>query len=232
MSVTNPNAVSDSSDAEPLSSLVETVEELEERVETVEEENEELRERAERAEQERDELRERLTEEETRNGRTRGLVANLINTVRDYDLDEGEGVSAEDDDLPEEMANVADELHDTVEFCRENNELLKIRERDYDQENGRTRSKVRKQLDVIHFAKKHAKANEKAIWRMDYRQVAAEYGCHKNDAYRVMDDMSEIPGIEVKNSRNLSWDVQGIGGKFLEVQLKHPEIHGWIRARE
>lgn len=212
--------------AEQVADLTERVEQLEQEKERAEQERDELRE-------ENEELRADLREERTRNGRIRGMVANLINTVREYDPDEGEGVAPEDPDMPREMATVAEELHDTVEHCRENRELLKVRERDHDQSHGRTETKVQKQLSVLRFAQKFAKTEEKSICRMDYKDVAREYGCHPNDAYRVMRDMAdEVPGVLFKNGRTLDRDHRGVGGKHVEVQLHHPEIHAWIRARE
>lgn len=212
MSITN-STQNDSSIT--LQSLAERVEQLEEQVEQVE--------------QEKADLREELDEEKAKNERARGALAKLVNELREYDAEEGEGVTTDDPEMVAEVATVAEDLRETTETVEQNSGLLEFRETQGDAH----KPKVEKQLSVLRFAKKHAETEGTAICRMTYRQVAREYGCHKNDAYRVMEQMeAEVPGVSYKNGRTLGPETQGVGGKHLEVQLQHPELRGWLRARE
>lgn len=212
---TTEQPLGESTETKALEALAERVEALEERVETVEEEKAELQ-----AE---------LDEEKKKNERARGAIAKLVNELREYDASEGEGVTTDDPEMTAEVATVAKELRETSETVEENSGLLEFRESQGDER----KPKVEKQLSVLRFAKKHSETEGTAICRMTYRQVAREYGCHKNDAYRVMEQMeAEVPGVSYKNGRTLGPETQGVGGKHLEVQLKHPELRGWLRARE
>lgn len=212
MSTSKPQV--ESTETQTLQSLAQKVEALEERVERVEEEKAELR--------------EELDEEKAKNERARGAIAKLVNELREYDATEDEGVTTDDPEMTAEVATVAKELRETTETVEENTALIEWREKQGDIR----QTKVEKQEAVLRFAEKQARANDTAICRMDYRQVAREYGCHHNDAYRVMEQMEdEVPGVSYKNSRTLGPETQGVGGKHVEIQLAHPELRGWLRSR-
>jgi dsDNA-specific endonuclease/ATPase MutS2 len=203
-------------------------EKVEEATADLREENEQLRDRVAELEDEVEDLRDDYETEKSRNERVRASVSRIINTLREYEDDET--IGPDDPQMVPEAANVGERLFDTIQRTEENEELIDFSQTARD---GGTRSVTDKYLDVLEFAKDHAETEDVAVVRLTYKQVAREYGCAVNtNAYRVMQQMEKrISGVLYRSSRDLSWDVQGVGGKHIEIQLSSPGLRGWIRAQ-
>ncbi|WP_433630976.1 hypothetical protein [Halomicrococcus sp. NG-SE-24] len=127
-----------------------------------------------------------------------------------------------------EAANADRQRFDTVERSEQNTELVNFRE-----QRAESQQVEAKYLDVLEAETKIAEENDAMIARLDYRTVAAHYGCaYKNDGYRVMGEMADrVPGVNYKESRTvLADDAMGVGGRHIEISVADPDLAGWMRA--
>ncbi|MFC6764645.1 hypothetical protein [Natrinema soli] len=215
----------------------EQIDVLEERVETLEKDRENaekkratdrsrLSELEETTEEMQDDV-DNLVELEEKNARTRVSVTRIINLVLDYES--ADGVDDESDNLAVEASNVGRQLFETVQRSEQNTELMNFREK-----RAESQQVEDKYLAVLQAGKNLAAEHETMVARMGYRKVATRYGCaYKNDGYRVMEEMAErVPGVTYKESRTLGPETMGVGGHHIEISFAHPDLAGWIRARE
>lgn len=218
-------------EAGQLAAILERVERLEETVEQQAERIDELEHTVERQADRIDELESDQQETDDKADANRASLVGIINDVRGYEGDERLGLKASNGRLHQEAKNTGAELYDTIQRSEDLEGLAEFRESLED--NARSRSKVESQLAVLERATEFAETNDQNIVRFNYRQISNIYGCNERYAYTVMETMAEeVPGCLHKDGRTLGPETHGVGGQHLEIQLAHPELRGWLRARK
>ncbi|WP_458208534.1 hypothetical protein [Haladaptatus sp. NG-SE-30] len=226
---------------EELTERVETLEteldEKDQQFETLETELEEERERTDQLEarvdeleSETDQLDDDLDDEIERNQRIRASVSRIINDVREYTSEDDSSVDATSPNIVAEAANVGQELHDTIDRAHQNASLL-----DFTTQRPEKDSIHEKYLNVLGRAEEKTRESGSPVVYLNYREVATHYGCaYTTDGYRVMEEMGDrVPGVEYVDGHLANPDIDAttkVEEKSIRVEWNHPDLRGWVRA--